>query len=548
MVAKKSNLLIPIGIGATVLIAGGAAGYLYLRGTFSDASTPLAIAKVIPDEALMSGYISTDAKTWSQLQQFGTPEAQNAIAKNLADFNQQAFTNSKIDYAKDVQPWLGSIAFAVLPPNTPEASQPNFLVVMGIKDKISAFNFANKLKSQSGEKIKESDYKGVKILEETGNTEKTYTAILNDHLVVSQQRRSVELAIDTFKGEPSLANKAEAKAMLAKGVDLPNSIAQIYIPDYGNFFQQYMATQPQFSQLPPESLQQLKQLKSFVMGVGIDSTGIRMKSIGKLNPTATQVEYQPSPGKVVAQFPPSTIALITGYGINKIWSTVAEQSKTNPQLQQQIDQMRSQVKTSTELDLDRDIFGWMDGEFAIGAIASNEGILAPIGAGGALVLKTSDRPTAEATLNKLNALVTKDNSITINQRNVGGKTVTEWTIPQQGTWVGYGWLDDNSLLIAIGSPIFDAISSNSNSLESSESFKAIAGNLPKPNAGYFYLDVEKAMSAINRNLPAEQKNSIPPEANAILNSIRGVGVTAMQPDASTSEMEMLLALKPKNGK
>ncbi len=56
------------------------------------------------------------------------------------------------------------------------------------------------------------------------------------------------------------------------------------------------------------------------------------------------------------------------------------------------------------------------------------------------------------------------------------------------------------------------------------------------------------MSAINRTLPPEQKNSVPPEANAILNSIRGIGITAMQPDVSTSEMQMLLALKPKTGK
>jgi len=241
MSAKKPNLLIPIGIGATLLIAGGAAGYLYLRGAFSDATAPLASAKVVPDEALMTGYISTDPQTWSKLQQFGTPEAQNAIAKGLANFNQQAFTNSKIDYAKDVQPWLGSIMFAVLPPSTPAApSQPNLLVVIGIKDKFSAFNFANKLKSQSGEKIKESDYKGVKILEETGTTEKTYTAILNDHLVVSPPRKSVELAIDTFKGEPSFANKTEAKAMFDKGVGMPNSIAQIYIPDYGNLLRKYV--------------------------------------------------------------------------------------------------------------------------------------------------------------------------------------------------------------------------------------------------------------------------------------------------------------------
>jgi Protein of unknown function (DUF3352) len=549
MSLKKSNLLVPVGIGAAILVAGGAAGYLYLRGTFSDANTPLASAKVVPDEALMTGFVSGDAKAWSQLQQFGTPAAQNAIAKGLAEFNQQVFVPEKIDYAKDIQPWLGSVMFAMLPPDASQSpSQPNFLVVVGIKDKISAFNFANKIKSQGGDKIKETDYKGIKIMEDASSPQPSYTAILGEHLVLSSQKKSVEAAIDTFKGQPSFATKSDSKTLLTNGVELKNSVAQVYIPDYPALIQQLVAGNGDLSQIPPETLNQLKQVKSVAMGVGIDNAGVRMKTIAKLNPGANQIQYKPSPGKVVAQFPLETIALATGSGISQIWTAVVEQSKTNPQVQQQIDQARQQVKTSTDLDLDKDILSWMDDEFAIGAIASNQGVLAPIGVGGAIVVKTSDRATAEATLTKINALVAKDNSVTIGQRNVGGKTVTEFTVPQQGAWVGYGWLDDNSLLVSIGSPIFDAMATNTKPLDNSESFKAIAGTLPQPNAGYFYLDWEKAMAVIEKNLPPDQKNSIPPETTAMLQSIRGFGVTASQPDASTSQMEMILALKPKTGK
>lgn len=56
------------------------------------------------------------------------------------------------------------------------------------------------------------------------------------------------------------------------------------------------------------------------------------------------------------------------------------------------------------------------------------------------------------------------------------------------------------------------------------------------------------MSLLNRHLAALKNNPIPPEANAILNSIRGIGITSIQPDTSTSQVEILLALKPKSGK
>jgi len=46
--------------------------------------------------------------------------------------------------------------------------------------------------------------------------------------------------------------------------------------------------------------------------------GLRMKAIANIDPEANNVEYQPSPGKMVARFPGETIAsfpdreLVTG--------------------------------------------------------------------------------------------------------------------------------------------------------------------------------------------------------------------------------------------
>ncbi|MCL1475340.1 DUF3352 domain-containing protein [Argonema antarcticum] len=542
MSEKKRGILNPVIIGAAVIVAGGVVGYLYLKGVFSDATSPLASAKVVPDEALMTGMISTDPKAWGQLQQFGTPEAQAAINKGLNDFNKQMTAESKIDYAKDIYPWLGSVMFAVLPSDPNQPSKQNLLMVVGIKDKISAWNFSNKIKSQI--KGQETDYNGVKILETTGSSGKTYSAVLNDHLVLAPERKAVEQAIDTFKGQPSFAKKENAASILSKGVDVQNTLAQIYIPEYGNVIQQLIASNPNSPPLPPQSLAQLKQVKSLVMGLGVDNSGLRMKAIGKVDPSLIKVEYKPTPGKVVAQFPLETIALISGQGISRGWAAVVAESQKNSQLQQQLDQYRQQMKTSYNLDLDKDIFGWMDGEFALAAISSNQGFLAQFGFGGALVFKTSDRQTAEATLAKIDAIA-QTNSITVAERNVQGKTVKEWKLPSQEILLGYGWLDNESVFVAVGSSLIDVMVTNSNSLDGSESFKAIAGSLQKPNIGYFYVDMDKTMSLVNRNLAAAQNNPIPAEANAILTSIRGIGMTATQPDASTSQMEMLLALKPK---
>lgn len=141
--------------------------------------------------------------------------------------------------------------------------------------------------------------------------------------------------------------------------------------------------------------------------------------------------------------------------ISSIWSAFVQQTKTNPQLSQGLDSLRQQLRT-VNIDLDKDIFGWMDGEFGFAAIESNQGLLAAVGFGGALVIDTSNRATAEATLNKFDPLA-RSNFVTVAPRNVGGKTVTEWQIPLQGALLGHGWLDQDTVFLALGSSVVDAI-------------------------------------------------------------------------------------------
>lgn len=186
----------------------------------------------------------------------------------------------------------------------------------------------------------------------------------------------------------------------------------------------------------------------------------------------------------------------------------------------------------------------MDGEFGVAAIPSNQGLLAQVGFGGAFIFHTSDRKTAATTLTKLDTLA-KTQQINIAQKNIGGKDITEWQIPGQGALLAHGWLDQDTVFITIGGPIADAIATpNGKSLNDSENFKTVTGSLQKPNGGYFYLDMDKTTSLINRF--ATQNQSLPPEASAIMNSIHGVSLTATSPDKSTTNMEMLLALKPKS--
>ncbi|NET01632.1 MAG: DUF3352 domain-containing protein [Sphaerospermopsis sp. SIO1G2] len=551
---RKSKFLVPA-ISAAIVIAGGIAAYLYFKTTDDDSLTAMSSAKLVPANALMATYIKTDTDSWNELQQFGTEQAQDLVKKRLQDFQQDFFSGSDVSYETDIQSWIGGVMIAVLPEHESDSTQENIssqtqqesnvLLIIGIKDKINALNFANKLKQQKDSQIEESEYKGQTIFTNQSNNQPTYVAILNNsHILLAPTQKAVEKAIDTYKGEASFATKEGANSLLSKGVDLDNTLVQIYLPDHANVIQQLAALNPQSPQLQSQTIEQLKQVKSMVAGIGVDDSGLRFKTIINLDPQLSKLNYQSSPGKIVSKFPNQTIALLTGQDISKSWQAFLEESKQTPEIQQGVEQARKQLKTFTNLDLDQDIFSWMNGEFALGAVQSDQGLLENVGFGGAIILDTSDRKTAEATLKKLDNLA-KEQSLNVKQKTIAGKNITEWEIPFQGPLIAHGWLDQDTVFLALGSPIAETIAnSQGKSLDQSDRFKTITGSLEKPNGGYFYLDMEKATSVINNFVTANQP--LPADVNAILQSINGFGVTVNSPNQSIIQMEMLLSLKEGN--
>lgn len=540
MPGKKPKLL----IAAAIVAAGSAAVYFYFKGLSEKVSNPLESAKVVPDKAMMAAFVSPNPKALSQLQQFGTPGAQKLIGQGLKAFQEQSLAGTEIDYDKDLKPWLGGVMVALLPPDG-EASRepPKLLLVVSVKDKISAWNFANRLKSQPGAKTQETEYKGVKISEIAEPSGKGYSvALLDDQLAIAPFRKSVELAIDTFKGQPSLATQQSTSKFFSESAGVSNPIATIYMADYPAAIEQLKANLPPDLMLPLTVMRQFKQVKSLVAGIGADSAGLRVKTIAQLDPKLAGKNPQAA-SKLLPRFPGETIALVGGKGLNEIWSQATAEAKDSPEIDSSIQQVRESFKR-LDLDADRDVFSWMNGEFAIGAIASNEGILSQFGMGATMIFETNDRPTAEATLNKLDAIAKSNPTVSVAPRQVQGKEVTEWTIPQQGTLFGHGWLNQNTVFVAFGGPLVDAISATPpQSFSSSPSFKAIATSLSPGDKGYFYLDMDKAMSWANQYLLKAVPTLVSPPTTEVLNSIRGVSVVTTSPEPSIAELEMLFSFK-----
>ncbi|HEY9807989.1 MAG TPA: DUF3352 domain-containing protein [Halomicronema sp.] len=529
---------------AAALLAGTIAAYLYFKQNLDKQTTPLESAKLVPEQALMAGFITTDNQTWAKLQQFGTPEAQQLAGGILQNLQNQILTDSNLNFEKDIKPWMGGIMFAVMPQPS-QTTQPNLLLVVGIKNKVAALNFANRLKTQNQATLQEKQHQNITYTNITEKAGATYsTAVLDEHLLIAFEEKTLQAAIDTFKGKPSFAKNPQAAPLLEKGVDLPNPLAQIYLTNYSELIKQYYLNKPDAPKVSPLALQRLEQIKVVVGGLGADSQGLRLKAKAFFNPQTIQQEFKPSPGKIITQFPSETIALINGSGLNQYWNDLVKDSQNTPEIKQSLDNLRETLKNTVNLDADTELFNWMDGEFGLGLIASNQGILSQFGFGSALIVETTNRKAAEASLNKIQTVLRQNVPfLTSNSTKINGKEITEWKIPQ-GTVLTQGWLNDKSVFITLG-PLADSLITGGNSLQTNPAFKTATGNLPQPNQGYLYIDIEKTSTILN-SLSQAAGTPLPPETSAIFNSVNGIAGTANWPDKTTSQVEILFSLKKKS--
>jgi hypothetical protein len=545
-----------MGVGASVAIVGTVGAFLYFRGFFGKALVPSEAAQIIPQEALMTSYISTDPQDWEKLSQYGTAEAQKLLTENLQNAQKEIFKpEDNINYEQDIEPWLGGVMLAFLPNSTTttgRVTQPtdseNFLVVVGIKNKLKALEFANKVKKESkNQKSVETNYQGITIVETTdSNNEKYSWSFFKNYIVFAPTKETIEQVIDTSKGKPSLAQKTGANNVFSQKLTVKNPIATIYIPDYGTAAEQLITSAMGDAPIPSTTLQQLQQVEGVALGVGLEEQGIHMQAIAKLNPNISQPTLTPAKGQVLSQFPANTLALVSGQGIKQTWEQAVAQSQSDPELQNAIALVRQSLQSSG-FDADREIFGWMDGEFALGAIDTgpvNLTINDP-GLGGVMILETSDRQTGQQTIEKLQNQVTSNPyaGIAIEQKNIQGTDVTQWTAPGVGTFLSYGWLNNNSLLVSVKVPFENLLSLQpSTALNQSPTFKTVTASLPQSNLGYFYVDLEKLTAKIN-SFSQVPGSTMPLETSAMLNSMQGLAFTVTMPDATTSQMDMMLSLK-----
>nr|MDJ0719362.1 DUF3352 domain-containing protein [Prochloraceae cyanobacterium] len=210
---------------------------------------------------------------------------------------------------------------------------------------------------------------------------------------------------------------------------------------------------------------------------------------------------------------------------------------------------KKSFETSMNLDLERDVFSWMDGEFAVAVIPTNRGFLADYGLSAVAMWTTSQRSKAEETLEKLEAKAESFNDVSVKTSTVNGKEITEWLNVRGEKVFSYRWLNDKYFILTVGTPPERTtdIQAN-NSISKDKTFTTIANYLPETNEGYFYINNFDTIIEVLERVFEDQSDSVTPEAREALSSVEAIALTTSVPKPFFSQLDIIMSFKSANAK
>jgi hypothetical protein len=252
----------------------------------------------------------------------------------------------------------------------------------------------------------------------------------------------------------------------------------------------------------------------------------------------------PDANQILTRLPAITYLSGNSRNFKQQWQTeFLDYLADDPDTSKALAEARKFLRQGTGMDLEKDLIGWMDGEYAAFLYPTQEGFFnyinrrANIGAG--ILVQTSDRPRAEMALAKLGewlrtSTAKTSSPATIAQRQVKGEPVTSWEVKDGNrilSLMSYSWVSPDTVLITTGIGATQGLTPKPYlPLHLNPTFTTATQDLVKPNDGFMYINVGSTLSFIygmmREFVPAEVMESPYSQTiQAYLGSIRSMSAT-----------------------
>ena len=547
---EKPNSARLLTVGAAVLlIGGGIAAYWALVQKTPLGNAPVG-STVVPQDAFAAVSLSTNSSQWQQLRQYGTPESRALLDGQLTQWRDNLLSANGYNYEKDIQPWVGrEVMIAWLSPQlvaSATTAAPNaaasienaLMIVLPINNAGRAKQLLEKPKPPAQGQWVERTYNNVKIREIQDAPAQRYSAaILDDRfLVVTTNPRATELAIDTYKGGPSLA-KTPGYGEALNQIETSGPFARVYInvPAAAD-----VAAIHSVRTIPPQARAQLQQNQGIATTVNLQPEGINFKAVSWLKPDSEKKQAVENKAQgMLSRLPADTLMMASGSNLQRMWQDYTEGSQANPLTPFDPQWLQKAITSSTGLNLEKDLLAWMAGEFSFSLIPAAQGSGSQFPAGLVFMVHSSDRRAAEKALKQLNQVMSDRYKYKVEETKIGNQPVVNWTSEYGALTLTHGWLNGNVAFLTMFAPVAGSIVPKPPTpLAASEQFQKAVPTELESNPGNFFMDVERLVNSKQFFFP-----ELPAAQQAVVNAIRTIGLTAAISDPRSTRYDVFVTLK-----
>lgn len=531
--------------GVVVLLSIGISGYYWIvsqspltllgGGNKTDPTAAIFVSKQTP--VMVSMLVNPD-KLESLRQLVTRPGERRRKRTELERLKTSLLADTGLDYRRDIKPWLGEeITLAVtsqdIDRDETNGRQPGYLLALTSKDAAKSREFLQLLFSKraiAGRELVSEQYNGVKLISDTqpstSATEKTSKdaiypvfkqqnylagAVVGDRFVLfANHPKVLREAINNVQA-PDLNLSSSSQYQQALTL-LPSSkigVAFLNLPSIAEWLGKQLQTPTYNSQ---------------IIGLELNRQGLLAQTSFIATPEQEIASYgiMSEPVKALEYIPVATGLTISGSdlsnlektNLNQLWQqiTAVVSGSGNDAISRLVTQPLEKLQASWDINLSRDIFSWVKGEYALGMLPHADAAKPD------WIFVAEKTEAAEPGIEHLNAIAS-DKGLTITPLSLGEQKVYAWTQPAntptsvsnvdrallafqakvQGVQANVG----NYTILTTSVEAMDAAlkAAKSDSVVDSPQFQPSIKALPKPNQGYVYLDWLESREILERQAP-----------------------------------------------
>ena len=520
---KRSSFFSLLVAGVIVLLLTGIGGYYWLvrespltllRG--GSQTTPAA-AMFVSKQAPVMVSLLVNPDRLEPLQRVVARQGERRRSRTeLNQLKTNLLANTGLDYRQDIQPWLDDeITLAVttvdIDRDSKNGQQPGYLMALATKDADKSREFLQLLFSKralAGTDLAFEKYKGVQLINEG---EALSGALVGDRFVLfANHPKVLRDAINNVQA-PDLGLTSSSQYQQALTLLPPARIGLTFL-NVPNLLS-WLGNEPQ-----PQTYQ------SQIIALELNRQGLLAETV--LLAAPEQQIYPPAPALsqlvgALQYIPAETGFSISGSDLshlentdlNQLWTQSAQLSGSDyDAISRLVKQPLAALQARWGIDLKKDIFSWVQGEYALGLLPRADQTTPDL----IFVAQKSD--AAEQGISHLDAIA-QQQGLSITPLPLGNQKISAWT---QLTTASASSSDPDRGLITLKAKVNGVHTTVGNyeifttsveamdealnatkggSLVDNPKFKASIDAIPQPNQGYVYLDWTASQGILERQLP-----------------------------------------------